>query len=379
MAGGVGSRFWPMSTPEKPKQFIDVLGIGKSLIQLTVERFETVIPIENVWVVTSEKYKSIVREQLPLIPETQILMEPCMRNTAPCIEYVSRKIYAKYPEANLVFSPADHIVLDVNTFREVIKNSLAFTEKRDAILTLGMMPTRPETGYGYIKACGCQQTTDNGQQTSRDVTPVASKNVTPVASKNVTPVASENVTPVASNIFKVEAFKEKPNLETAKSYLSEGGYYWNAGIFIWNAKMVVNTIANLVPDLASVFDKIEPYFYTEKEQEFVNQYFPTCPNISIDYAVMEKSKEVFVYPADFGWSDLGTWGSLYTHLEQDENNNAMVGQNINLVDCKNCVVHTPSERKVVIQGLDNYIIAESDNTLLICKKEEEQIAKKFLN
>ncbi len=355
MAGGVGSRFWPMSTPEKPKQFIDVLGIGKSLIQLTVERFETVIPIENVWIVTSEKYKSIVREQLPLIPESQILMEPCMRNTAPCIEYVSRKIYAKYPEANLVFSPADHIVLDVNTFREVIKNSLAFTEKREAILTLGMMPTRPETGYGYIKAVSYQLST-----VSRDVTPVAS---------------DENTTPVASNIHKVEAFKEKPNLETAKSYLNEGGYYWNAGIFIWNAKMVVNTIANLVPDLASVFDKIEPYFYTEKEQEFVNQYFPTCPNISIDYAVMEKSKEVFVYPANFGWSDLGTWGSLYTHLQQDENNNATVGQNINLVDCKNCVVHTPSERKVVIQGLDNYIVAESYNTLLICRKEDEQQIK----
>ena len=367
MAGGVGSRFWPMSTPEKPKQFIDVLGIGKSLIQLTVERFETVIPIENVWVVTSEKYKSIVREQLPLIPETQILMEPCMRNTAPCIEYVSRKIYAKYPEANLVFSPADHIVLDVNTFREVIKNSLAFTEKRDAILTLGMMPTRPETGYGYIK-----RLQDN--ETTRQQDKVQSSEFR-VQSRDVTPVASENVTPVASNIFKVEAFKEKPNLETAKAYLSEGGYYWNAGIFIWNAKMVVNTIANLVPELASVFDKIEPYFYTDKEQEFVNQYFPTCPNISIDYAVMEKSKEVFVYPADFGWSDLGTWGSLYTHLEQDENNNAMVGQNINLVDCKNCVIHTPSERKVVIQGLDNYIIAESDNTLLICRKEDEQQIK----
>lgn len=336
MAGGVGSRFWPMSTPEKPKQFIDVLGIGKSLIQLTVERFETVIPIENVWVVTSEKYKSIVREQLPLIPETQILMEPCMRNTAPCIEYVSRKIYAKYPDANLVFSPADHIVLDVNTFREVIKNSLAFTENREAILTLGMMPTRPETGYGYIKR---QQ--DNVQR----------------------------------SVFKVDAFKEKPNLETAKSYINEGGYYWNAGIFIWNAKMVVDTIAKLVPDLSLVFDKIEPYFYTEKEQEYINQYFPTCPNISIDYAVMEKSKEVYVYPADFGWSDLGTWGSLYTHLQQDENNNAVVGSNINLVDCKNCIVHTPSERKVVIQGLDNYIVAESDNTLLICKKEEEQHIK----
>lgn len=352
MAGGVGSRFWPMSTPEKPKQFIDVLGIGKSLIQLTVERFETVIPIENVWIVTSEKYKSIVKEQLPEIPETQILMEPCMRNTAPCIEYVSRKIYAKYPEANLVFSPADHIVLDINTFREVIKNSLEFTENREAILTLGMMPTRPETGYGYIKAVSHQPSAIS-HQSCRDVTPVA------------------------SNIHKVEAFKEKPNLETAKSYLNEGGYYWNAGIFIWNAKMVVNTIANLVPNLASVFDNIEPYFYTEKEQEIVNQYFPTCPNISIDYAVMEKSKEVFVYPANFGWSDLGTWGSLYTHLQQDENNNAAVGHDINLVDCKNCIVHTPSERKVVIQGLDNYIIAESDNTLLICKKEEEQNIKNW--
>ena len=342
MAGGVGSRFWPMSTPEKPKQFIDVLGIGKSLIQLTVDRFDTVIPIENVWIVTSEKYKNIVREQLPGVPEAQILLEPCMRNTAPCIEYVSRKIYARYPEANLVFSPADHIVIDVNTFREVIKNSLDFTENRNAILTLGMMPTRPETGYGYIKS---QQ--DN--KTTRQQ--------------------------VLSSIHKVEAFKEKPNLETAKSYLSEGGYFWNAGIFIWNAKMVVNTIANLVPDLASVFDKIEPHFYTEQEQEIVNQYFPTCPNISIDYAVMEKSKEVFVYPASFGWSDLGTWGSLYTHLDQDEDKNAAVGQNINLVDCKNCVVHTPSERKVVIQGLDNYIIAESDNTLLICRKEDEQKIK----
>ena len=353
MAGGVGSRFWPMSTPEKPKQFIDVLGIGKSLIQLTVERFDTVIPIENVWIVTSEKYKDIVKEQLPGVPESQILLEPCMRNTAPCIEYVSRKIYAKYPEANLVFSPADHIVLDVNTFREVIKNSLEFTENREAILTLGMMPTRPETGYGYIKR---QQ--DNEITSQQDI------------------VQSSELK-VQSPIYKVEAFKEKPNLETAKSYLNEGGYYWNAGIFIWNAKMVVNTIANLVPDLASVFDKIEPYFYTDKEQEIINQYFPTCPNISIDYAVMEKSKEVYVFPANFGWSDLGTWGSLYTHLDQDENNNAIVGQNINLVDCKNCVVHTPSERKVVIQGLDNYIIAESDNTLLICRKEDEQEIKNW--
>ena len=205
------------------------------------------------------------------------------------------------------------------------------------------MPTRPETGYGYIKS---QQTTDNGQQTSGSET-----------------------------IQKVEAFKEKPNLETAKSYLAEGGYYWNAGIFVWNVKMVVETIFRLVPELAEVFDKIEPSFYTEQEQEVINQYFPTCPNISIDYAVMEKSKDVFVYPANFGWSDLGTWGSLYTHLQQDENNNAAVGHNINLIDCKNCVVHTPSERKVVIQGLDNFIIAESDNTLLIVRRKKNNILK----
>jgi mannose-1-phosphate guanylyltransferase len=258
-----------------------------------------------------------------------------MRNTAPCIEYVSRKIYAKYPEANLVFSPADHIILDVVSFKGVIERALDYTRNNDVILTLGMMPSRPETGYGYIKSLP----TESG------------------------------------SIQKVEAFKEKPNLETAKAYLEEGGYYWNAGIFIWNVKMVVNTIANLVPELSRVFDKIEPHFYTEQEQEIINQYFPTCPNISIDYAVMEKSKDVFVYPACFGWSDLGTWGSLYTHLEQDENRNAVVGQNVNMVDCKNCIVHTPSERKVVIQGLDNYIIAENDNTLLICKKEDEQKIK----
>lgn len=248
MAGGVGSRFWPMSTAEMPKQFIDVLGIGKSMIQMTVERFDGVIPQENVWVVTSQRYKNIVMEQLPMVPETQILLEPCMRNTAPCIEYVSRKIYARYPDANLVFSPADHIVMDVPEFKRVISESLRFTSNRAAILTLGMMPSRPETGYGYIKA--------------RD---------------------NENDT-----IKKVEAFKEKPDINTAKAYLQDGGYYWNAGIFVWNVKMVVDTIASLVPDLHAVFDRITPSFYTDNEQDMVNEYFPTCPNISIDYAVMEK-------------------------------------------------------------------------------------------
>lgn len=337
MAGGVGSRFWPMSTAEMPKQFIDVLGIGKSMIQMTVERFDGVIPQENVWVVTSQRYKNIVMEQLPMVPETQILLEPCMRNTAPCIEYVSRKIYARYPDANLVFSPADHIVMDVPEFKRVISESLRFTATRAAILTLGMMPSRPETGYGYIKA--------------RD---------------------NENDT-----IKKVEAFKEKPDINTAKAYLQDGGYYWNAGIFVWNVKMVVDTIASLVPDLHAVFDRITPSFYTDNEQDMVNEYFPTCPNISIDYAVMEKADEVYVYPASFGWSDLGTWGSLYTHLPLDASNNAVVGQEVKMIDCNNCVVHTPMEKKVVIQGLNDYIVAESRNTLLICRKEDEQLIKEW--
>lgn len=337
MAGGVGSRFWPMSTAEMPKQFIDVLGIGKSMIQMTVERFDGVIPQENVWVVTSQRYKNIVMEQLPMVSDTQILLEPCMRNTAPCIEYVSRKIYARYPDANLVFSPADHIVMDVPEFKRVISESLRFTSNRAAILTLGMMPSRPETGYGYIKA--------------RD---------------------NENDT-----IKKVEAFKEKPDINTAKAYLQDGGYYWNAGIFVWNVKMVVDTIASLVPDLHAVFDRITPSFYTDNEQDMVNEYFPTCPNISIDYAVMEKADEVYVYPASFGWSDLGTWGSLYTHLPLDASNNAVVGQEVKMIDCNNCVVHTPMEKKVVIQGLNGYIVAESRNTLLICRKEDEQLIKEW--
>ena len=337
MAGGVGSRFWPMSTAEMPKQFIDVLGIGKSMIQMTVERFDGVIPQENVWVVTSQRYKNIVMEQLPMVPETQILLEPCMRNTAPCIEYVSRKIYARYPDANLVFSPADHIVMDVPEFKRVISESLRFTSNRAAILTLGMMPSRPETGYGYIKA--------------RD---------------------NENDT-----IKKVEAFKEKPDINTAKAYRQDGGYYGHAGIFVWNVKMVVDTIASLVPDLHAVFDRITPSFYTDNEQDMVNEYFPTCPNISIDYAVMEKADEVYVYPASFGWSDLGTWGSLYTHLPLDASNNAVVGQEVKMIDCNNCVVHTPMEKKVVIQGLNGYIVAESRNTLLICRKEDEQLIKEW--
>lgn len=338
MAGGVGSRFWPMSTPEKPKQFIDVMGVGKTMIQLTVERFSGIIEPDHVWIVTSKKYKEMVMQQLPEVPEQQILMEPCMRNTAPCIEYVSRKIYAKYPDANLVFSPADHIVIDTQHFKEVIRESLEFTKDKDVIVTLGMMPTRPETGYGYIKG-----------------------------------IAKNPGEP----IIPVEAFKEKPNLETAKSYLAEGGYFWNAGIFVWNAGMVIKTIEKLVPELSQVFDKIEPHFYENDEQDIVDELFPTCPNISIDYAVMEKSEDVFVYPASFGWSDIGTWGSLYTHIKPDENHNAVIGENIRLIDSKNCIIRSFGKQKVIAQGLDNYIVVDDNDCLLICKMQDEQLIKEW--
>lgn len=341
MAGGVGSRFWPMSIPEKPKQFIDVMGVGKTMIQLTVERFSGVIEPDHVWIVTSKKYKDMVMQQLPEVPEQQILMEPCMRNTAPCIEYVSRKIYAKYPDANLVFSPADHIVLDAPHFKEVIKESLDFTKDKDVIVTLGMMPTRPETGYGYIKEVPRVSEVSKG------------------------------------SIVAVEAFKEKPNLETAKAYLAEGGYFWNAGIFVWNVKMVVNTIKRLVPDLAEIFDRIEPHFYKNDEQNVIDELFPTCPNISVDYAVMEKSKDVFVYPASFGWSDIGTWGSLYTHINPDENGNAVIGENIRTVDSGNCIIRSFGKKKVIVQGLDNYIVVDDNDCLLICKMQDEQLIKEW--
>lgn len=338
MAGGVGSRFWPMSIPERPKQFIDVLGTGKTMIQLTVERFKGIIETENVWVVTSKRYKDIVMEQLPEVPESHILMEPCMRNTAPCIAYASRKIYSRYPDANLVFSPADHLVLDVPHFQDVVNESLHFTKDNDVILTLGMMPTRPETGYGYIKS-----------------------------------VTSDNV----GDIFKVEAFKEKPDITTAQSYLKQGGYFWNAGIFIWNVNMVIKTFNALVPEISAVFDKVEPHFFKEDEQDVIDELFPTCPNISIDYAVMEKSDNVFVYPADFGWSDIGTWGSLYTHIPADEQKNAVIGENIRMVDSSNCIVRSFGREKVIVQGLDNYIIIDDNNRLLICKMQDEQLIKEW--
>ena len=339
MAGGIGSRFWPMSTPECPKQFIDVMGCGRSLIQLTADRFDGVCPRENMWVVTSEKYIDIVREQLPEIPESNILAEPCARNTAPCIAFACWKIKKKHPRANIVVTPSDALVINTGEFRRVMEKALRFTDDSSAIVTIGIRPTRPETGYGYIAAA-------NQLQTDKE-------------------------------IYTVDAFKEKPDKETAEKYLAEGNFFWNAGIFVWNVRTITSVMRVYAPGIAQIFDRIFPDFYTEKENETIKKLFPTCEAISIDYAVMEKAQEIYVLPASFGWSDLGTWGALRGLLPQDKSGNATVGPDVRLYESKNCIVHTSEEKRVVIQGLDGYIIAEKDQTLLICKLDEEQRIKEF--
>ena len=341
MAGGVGSRFWPMSTQDRPKQFIDVLGTGKTLLQLTVERFGNMVPAENLWVVTNERYADIVREQLPDMPAENILCEPCRRNTAPCIAYVSWRIKSKDPKANIVVTPSDHVVTNVQEFQRVISECMTFTQDCDAIVTLGMKPSRPETGYGYIQA---------------DLSSPSLRN---------------------KQIFRVDSFREKPDLQTAEQYIKKNNYFWNAGIFIWNVSTIVNAFRVYQPKLAKIFEALLPVYGTAQEQEAINEQFPKCENISVDYAIMEKAEEIFVCPADFGWSDLGTWGSLLSQSRRDLYGNALIGPSINIYDSHNCIVHTTQEKKVVIQGLDGYIVAENDDTLLICKLSEEQRIKQF--
>lgn len=341
MAGGIGSRFWPMSTKECPKQFIDVLGCGRSLLQLTMDRFAGICEATNVWVVTSEKYADIVHEQLPDLPLNHILKEPCRRNTAPCIAYVSWRIKAIDPTANIVVTPSDHIVMNVAEFQRVVKSSLKFTADSDSIVTLGMKPTRPETGYGYIQA---------------DLSVASARN---------------------KEMFRVDAFREKPDKETAELYISKKNFYWNSGLFIFRVSTIVNAFRIYAPGIGNIFESLLPVLGTEQEQEKVNAVFPDCDNISVDYAIMEKAEELFVFPSDFGWSDLGTWGSLYEHSELDGDGNAGIGNNIRFVESKNCIVHATQEKRVVVQGLDGYIVAEQNNTLLICKKDQEQRIRQF--
>ena len=336
MAGGVGSRFWPLSTPEYPKQFIDILGCGRTLIQLTYDRFQGIVPSEIVWVVTNKKYVEIVKEQLPNIPVENILAEPCARNTAPCIAWAGWKIREKDCNANIVVTPSDAIVMDVVSFQSNIREALDYTSKNQAIVTLGIRPNRPETGYGYV------------HMDQQEV----------------------------GNIYRVWEFKEKPNLETAEKYLADGHYLWNAGIFVWNVQTLVDSIRSYAPVLGNQMTILGSYFNTPEEQQKTEEIFPQCEKISIDYAVMEKHSRVYTVPSDFGWSDLGNWASLHDKLQNDENNNGAVG-NIKLYECKNCVVHAEDAKKVVLQGLDGYIFSEKNGQILVCKLSEEQRIREF--
>ena len=341
MAGGIGSRFWPMSTPERPKQFVDVIGCGRTLLQLTMDRFEGIVPPENVWIVTSSAYAEIVHEQLPEVPEGNILKEPCRRNTAPCIAYVSWRIKAQDPRANIVVTPSDHIVMDKAEFQRVVQSSLQFASESDAIVTLGMKPTRPETGYGYIQV---------------DLSTHSVRN---------------------KEIYRVDAFREKPDVEKAKEYIAQNNFFWNAGIFIWNVNTIVNAFRIYAPAISEIFENLLPVYGTPDEQAHIDHQFPKCDNISVDYAIMENAEEIFCFPASFGWSDLGTWGSLLENTPRDRYGNSLIGNDIKAFDTKNTIVHATEEKRVIVQGLDGYIVAEQDDVLLICKLENEQLIKEY--
>lgn len=341
MAGGVGSRFWPMSTEEKPKQFIDVLGVGRSLLQLTYDRFKGICSPEKVWVLTNKQYAETVKEQLPDVPAGNILLEPCRRNTAPCIAYVSWRIKNADVNANIVVTPSDHIVTDTDEFRRVVRQCLDFTASSDAVVTLGMTPNRPETGYGYIQA---------------DLSMASMSN---------------------KEIFRVDQFREKPDLQTAEKYIKQNNFFWNAGIFIWSASTIINAFRAYQPSIAKIFDGIRSELGTPNEQAVIDEHYQECESISVDYAIMEKADEIFVCPASFGWSDLGTWGALLRESQHDLYGNTVIGEGVSLFETKNSIIHTLQEKKVIIQGLDGYIVAENDNTLLICKLSEEQRIKLF--
>ena len=340
MAGGVGSRFWPISRTANPKQFLDILGTGKTLIQQTYERFKPICPVENFLIVTSNEYKNIVLEQLPELSEEQVLLEPLRRNTAPCIAYANTIIKTKNRNAKIVVTPADHLIMNEEQFRTNITTGLKFVDENDALLTLGIKPHKPETGYGYIQL-------------------------------------GKKVGDSFPNFNKVKTFTEKPNLEMAKVFVESGEFFWNSGIFLWSLNSIVSSFNSHLNEVQVLFDKLETHIGTDSEVKELSNAYMECKNISIDYGVMEKANNVFVQTADFGWSDLGTWSSLHEYSEKDKNSNAKINGKILLYDSKDCIVHAPAEKRVVIQGLENYIVVESKNALLICPMENEQQIRQF--
>jgi len=341
MAGGIGSRFWPMSTSEKPKQFLDILGVGRTLIQQTYDRFANICPVENIYVVTNEVYKDLVIDQLQINPQ-QVIAEPLRRNTAPCIAYASFKIAALNPDANLIVAPSDHLILNQPEYEKIMGLALNQAMSEDCLITLGIKPSRPDTGYGYIQFIEA-----NNEQSGL--------------------------------IKKVKTFTEKPDLTLAEEFLESGDFYWNGGIFIWTAKSIMNALEGLLPEVYNLFKEGEGKYNTAEEAAFIANAYERCKNISIDYGVMEKAENVYVVLSDFGWSDLGTWGSLYDNLNKAEGGNAVVGKKVFMYNSSNCIVNIPDDKLVILQGLDDYIVVQSEDTLLICKKADEQKIKDMVS
>jgi mannose-1-phosphate guanylyltransferase len=339
MAGGIGSRFWPMSRTDMPKQFLDILNIGRTLIQATYDRFALFIPLENIYIVTSLQYKEIVMKQLPLLPEENILCEPSRKNTAPCIAYISFKLHSLNAAANLICAPADHLITETETFIDTCKKALHFTSHIKALVTLGIKPSNPNTGYGYIQY--------------------------------------ESLA-AGENTYKVKLFTEKPDKELAKTFVASGDFLWNAGIFVWQVKNIIQAFEKNAPELFEVFDAERNMFNTVKEQDAIDKIYPLCTNISIDYAVMEKADNVYVMPASFGWSDLGTWKSAYETFEKDYLENAVGGNEVIVIDATKNMVQVPNNKLVVLQGLDDFIVVDTKDVLLICKKDKEQEIKDYV-
>lgn len=339
MAGGIGSRFWPMSRTGFPKQFLDILGTGKTLIQQTFERYNKLVPAENIFVITSREYVPIVKKQIPDIPEENILAEPSRKNTAPCIAYIAFKLLKKDPKALMIAAPADNLILETEEFIATAKKALRFVDHINALVTIGVKPTYPNTGYGYIQ---------------------------------------HSTTEAAPDVFKVKTFTEKPNLELAKTFISSGDFLWNAGIFTWKVKNIIAALEKYEPELYELFAAEKEKFNTPEETATIEAIYPQCTNISIDFAVMEKADNVYLIPASFGWSDLGTWNSAWENKDKDYFGNAVVGKNVVVVDASNCMVHVPDNKLVLLQGLKDYIIVDTKDVLLICKKDKEQEIKEYV-
>ncbi len=342
MAGGVGARFWPVSNSNTPKQFIDILGDGETLIQKTFNRFAKVCPKENIYIVTNKSYKDITKEQLPELSDEQVILEPYRRNTAPCIAYACFKIKAKNPNAIIVVAPSDHFIEKEDLFVDIIEKGLNITSNNPYLLTIGIRPTFPNTGYGYI-----QYDEDNSLESN-------------------------------SSVYAVKTFTEKPELEMAKSFLESGDFLWNAGIFITSLSTINEAFEKFLPDIYDLFRQGEGLYNTPQENDFIDRIYQVCKKISIDYGIMEKAENIWVYAANFGWSDLGTWSSLYELRKKDENLNTVVGNHVKIYESSKCIINMPRNKVVVVQGLDDYIVVENDNMLLICKKSDEQQIRQYV-